>query len=342
MKPNEYYQVVFKKYLAGSGYAPTSIANINHHIALFVRYLNESNLSIVGVKQDGIAAFIELLTTRESVRGMGYSTATVTRIVSTLRIFFRYLYRHEYILTNPMDDFVPVVEGYEKPKEIFTREEMNCFLDSIDITTPDGRRNRAIFELMYSSGLRIAEVVKLDLADIDLNERILLVRQGKGGRDRFVPFSDVSGVFIRRYIESDRRHYLKYAHGEDENALFLGRKGRLKVFMLRTVIFKKILEDAGIEHKNLTPHSIRHSTATHLLEAGADVRYVQELLGHECIETTVKYTHLMIESLKRVYKTYHPRENQYYEEITGEYLEELEKMKQDVIVRRGINKKYRP
>ena len=156
-------------------------------------------------------------------------------------------------------------------KEIFTREEMNRFLDSIDITSPDGRRNRAIFELMYSSGLRIAEVVKLDLADIDLNERILLVRQGKGGRDRFVPFSDVSGAFIRRYIESDRRHYLKYAHGEDENALFLGRKGRLKVFMLRTVIFKKILEDAGIEHKNLTPHSIRHSTATHLLEAGADV-----------------------------------------------------------------------
>ena len=116
MKPNEYYQVLFRKYLTGSGYAPASIANIDHHIALFVRYLNESNLSIVGIKQDGIAAFIELLKTRESVRGRGYSIATVTRIISTLRIFFRFLYRHEYILTNPMDEFVPVVEGYEKPE----------------------------------------------------------------------------------------------------------------------------------------------------------------------------------------------------------------------------------
>jgi site-specific recombinase XerD len=341
VKPFRYYLLLFENYLTGSGYAATSVANIIHHLRLFMEFLEESGKNAVtDINEGDIRDFIASFQRKESKRGTPYSPATVLRVVSSLRHFFRFLYRHDYILANPMEEYETPALDAEARKEIFTREEMARFLDAIDISASNGLRNRAIFELMYSSGLRISEVVKLDLADVDLNERILLVRQGKGGKDRFVPFSEVAAAFIMKNIETDRKRYIKRARSGDENALFLGAQGRMKAYMTRTVIFRKILADSGITRKKLSPHSIRHSCATHLLEAGADVRYVQELLGHECIETTVKYTHLMIESLKRVYKTYHPRENEYFEEIDEEYLEQLEKLKEETIRRREINKRY--
>ena len=341
MRPFRYYLLLFENYLSGSGYAETSVANIIHHLRFFMEVIEKSGKNVVtDISEGDIRDFIAAFQRKESKRGTLYSPATVVRVVSSLRHFFRFLYRHEHILTNPMEEYEMPVLDIEPRKEIFTSGEMAQFLDAIDVSAPLGLRNRAIFELMYSSGLRISEVVKLDLADVDLNERILLVREGKGGRDRFVPFSEVAVAFIMKYVETDRKRYLKHARSGDENALFLGAQGRMKAYMIRTVIFRKILADSGIKRKKLSPHSIRHSCATHLLEAGADVRYVQELLGHECIETTVKYTHLMIESLKRVYKTYHPRENEYFEEIDGEYLEQLEKLKAETIRRREINKRY--
>jgi len=127
--------------------------------------------------------------------------------------------------------------------------------------------------------------------------------------------------------------------GESEKYLFLTVKGRMKSDAIRKV-FKETVEEIGIQRDNLTPHSIRHSTATHLLEAGADVRYVQELLGHEDIQTTVKYTHLMMENLKKAYKSAHPRENQYFEEIDSGYLLQIEKLKEVIIAQRKLNEKY--
>jgi site-specific recombinase XerD len=341
VKSFEYYLLLFENYLKGLGYASSSVGNIQHYLRQFVNFARESGrTSPADVRAADISSFAETLSNTEINRKKNYSPATIVRAISSIRHFFKFLYRNEYIIINPMEEFKLNIKANEKPKEIFTKEEMNRFLDSIDIREPNGLRNRAIFELMYSSGLRISEAVNLDVTDVDLAERILFVKEGKGGKDRFVPFSEVAGLFLKKYIDTERKKFSFH----DEKALFIGKRGRMKIYNIRSVIFKKILEDSGIStsctSKNLTPHSIRHSTATHLLEAGADVRYVQELLGHECIETTVKYTHLMIDNLKHVYKMYHPRENKYFEEIDEEYLRELEKLKAEIIESREINKKY--
>jgi len=359
MKSLEYFLLLFENYLEGLAYAKNSVVNIVHQMKDFAAYARENGKDdVTEIKPEDITAFIAYIRRKITNRGREFSPETVVRIVSSLRHFFRFLYRNDYILANPMGEFTTDIKANQNRKEIFTLNEMGAFLDSIDTGRDNGLRNRAIFELMYSSGLRISEVVKLDMTDVDLNERILLVREGKGGKDRFVPFSEVAAAFIRKYIETDRKRRFRLHNAEsrqnvpspmphrmrentstDEAALFIGIRGRMKTQMIR-IFFRAYREASGITRKGLTPHSIRHSCATHLLEAGADVRYVQELLGHECIETTVKYTHLMIESLKRVYKTYHPRENEYFEEIDEEYLSQIKKLKEEIIKRREINRRY--
>ena len=219
-----------------------------------------------------------------------------------------------------------------KQREIFARDEINAFLDCIPVKD---FLKKAVFELMYSSGLRVSEIVNLNLSDIDLSERTLAVREGKGSKDRFVPFSEVACMFLKRYIDKGRKG-LGY---REDDALFLTEYGRISGSTIRKY-FGEILKRANITRKHLTVHSIRHTCATHLLESGADVRYVQELLGHETIETTVKYTHLMMENLKRAYKSGHPRENEYYEEVDAEYLENIDKLKSEILLRREINRRY--
>lgn len=342
MRSPDFYLLLFENHLHGLGYAKTSIVNITHQMRHFIEYMRDAGKNdVTDIRTEDITAFIAHIRRRITNRGREFSTATVVRMISSLRQFFKFLYRNDHILTNPMEGFTTDLKANRNRKEIFTLEEMAVFLDSIDINGKNGLRDRAIFELMYSSGLRISEVTKLDLSDVDLNERILLVREGKGGKDRFVPFSEVTAAFIVKYIETGRKRCLKYCKGDAsaEGALFIGQGGRMRPGMLR-LSFKEYLQVSGITRKNLTPHSIRHSCATHLLEAGADVRYVQELLGHEHIQTTVQYTHLTMESLKRVYKTYHPRENQYFEEIDDEYLREIEKLRDEIVRRREINRRY--
>ncbi|HPN13389.1 MAG TPA: tyrosine-type recombinase/integrase [Spirochaetota bacterium] len=340
MKPLEYFLLLFENYLEGLAYAKNSIVNITHQLKHFAAFASGKGIDdVTEIRQSHITDFVAHVRTKVTRRGREFSAETVVRMISSLRQFFKFLYRNEYILMNPMEEFTTDIKANRNRKEIFTLDEMTAFLDSIDIGEKNGLRDRAVFELMYSSGLRISEVVKLDLADVDLNERILLVREGKGGKDRYVPFSEVSAAFIMKYIETDRKKHLRFCKGGDESALFIGQGGRMQTQVIR-IYFRKYLEASGVTRKNLSPHSIRHSCATHLLEAGADVRYVQELLGHEYIQTTVKYTHLMIESLKRVYKTYHPRENEYFEEIDEEYLKALDALKREVEKRRETNKKY--
>jgi integrase/recombinase XerC len=216
---------------------------------------------------------------------------------------------------------------------------MDRFLDSIDQRQQRFLLKRAVFELMYSSGLRVSEAVNLNLSDLDFSERVLTVRGGKGGKDRYVPFSGVAALALKRYIDTERRGLAPAARGLSEEPLFLSEYGRLQAVTVRKY-FREILEKAHIKRQRLTVHSIRHSCATHLLEAGADVRYVQELLGHEDIETTVKYTHLMMENLKKAYRSAHPRENEYYDEIDEEYLKDVENLRREIIRSRNKNERY--
>jgi len=340
MKPFEYHAALFEKHLAGIKRSGTTLRHTRHTLLLFARFLRERDKeSVHDVTEADIRDFNEHLLVKTSRYKKPYSAGSVEGMLSKLSGFFAFLYRTDHILADPMEGYIADIRGTILPKDIFTEEEMGSFLDAIEVTLTNGPRNRAIFELLYSSGLRISEAVKLNLTDIDLAARVLIVRLGKGGKDRFVPFSEVASAFLKKYIETERTEITKYATFKDEGALFLTPYGRITYVTIRNV-FRDTLLCAGIEKKRRTVHSIRHSCATHLLEAGADVRYVQELLGHESIETTVRYTHLMMEHLKKAYKSAHPRENRYYEEVDDEYLRRLEKLKGEIVRGREKNARY--
>lgn len=342
MKNFEYYVLLYKKYLRGLGRKDKSIESAVRVLRLFSTYVYERDLCTpVEISEKDITDFIGHLRTVKSGRNnTPYKAHTVQKYLSDLRNFFRYLYRTEVILNNPMKDMPAVVSGPESLKGIFTVEEMEHFLDAIDIKTGLGLRNRAIFELMYSSGIRMREVINLKLSHIDLSERIAAVIEGKGGKDRHVPFSETAALFLKSYIHGKRSNFLKMVSQSHREYVFLSHKGRIKYDAIRNA-FKKTCEEIKVERENLTLHSIRHSCATHLLEAGADVRYVQELLGHENIETTVKYTHLINENVKRAYKSAHPRENQLYDEVDEEYLKNTDLLIKEIIKEKERAARYR-
>ena len=337
MRSNIELALSFKNYLIGCGFKKGTVRQNTHAVSIFLDVVKSKN--IADVKEKDVSEFNKQLVNTETRFKKPYSKSSVRTMLLCINRFFRFLYRYEYILINPMAEYPLMVKGVENKREIFTRDEIDSFLNTITIDNIYKERDRSFFELMYSSALRITEELNLNLTDIDLSQRLLTIRQGKGDKDRILPFSEVALSFLKKYINNGRRQLVKDAGREDKKALFLSRQGRLKGQTIR-VDFIKHLRKSDIKRERLTPHSIRHSTATHLLEAGASVRYVQELLGHEDIQTTVRYTHLMMESLKKAYKSAHPRENKYYEEVTKDYLENLDQLKEEIKRRKAINKRY--
>lgn len=333
MKDISSYILHYTTYLKGLGYAENTIKQHGCSVRAFNEYLETGRHSqdIREVTGEDIYAFVKWAKQKEIKPGRFYTLNTVNQMVCKLRGFFHYLYSNDKLLTNPCEDIQINLKDSTKRKKIFTVEQINNFLDSIEIDTLYGLRDRALFELLYSSGMRVGEASKLELGDIDLRNRQLVIRCAKGGKDRYVPFSEPAARFLQAYVNKARKKLLKSFGRKTSKYLFPANYcERLKEARIRERFMKK-LEELNMKKKGLTVHSIRHSTATHLLEAGANVRYVQELLGHKDIETTVKYTHLKIESLKRIYKSFHPRENQSFQEIDSEYLAHLEQMKQNII-----------
>ena len=206
-------------------------------------------------------------------------TGTINQYLSSVRQFFTWLYKNDLILTSA-SDLIPSVKGTSREKTIFTVVEITLFLDSIE----DNLRDRVFFELLYSSGLRASEALQIKWKDVNLRTRNLRVEQGKGNRDRYVPLSKTVSFFLKSWR---KRSFM----GDDEAYLFPGLYSGHLTYGCMSKRFTKYLLESGIKKEGLTIHSIRHSTATHLLTAGADVRYVSELLGHRSMETTVRYTH---------------------------------------------------
>jgi integrase/recombinase XerD len=244
-----------------------------------------------------------------------YSPRTKERILTAVRLLFRCLYVKELILVNSAQNIMLKKRVRKHLKEKMTREEISEFLESIDENEICGLRDRTLFELMYSSALRITEVKKIKVEDLDMKNRLLFINQGKWYKDRIVPVTEVAVYYVRRYMA---------VTGIEKGWLFKGRSGHIRGEYINN-LFKKRLQKAGMDRKGLSCYSLRHSTATHLLENGADLRYVQELLGHESLQTTVLYTYALFESLKKIYKTYHPRENEYYKEVDNKYRRRLYK-----------------
>ena len=224
------------------------------------------------------------------------------RIISGLRSFFDYLIFEDYRKTNPTDLIEAPKIGLKLP-DTLSEDEINQLISAIDLSHPQGERNRTILETMYSCGLRVSELITLKISDLFFDEGFIRVI-GKGNKQRFVPIHDNAQKYILLYINAIRKQITTQKGFED--TVFLNRRGK---GLTRQMIFI-ILKDLSIKielTKKISPHTLRHSFATHLLKNGADLRAIQQMLGHESITTTEVYVHLDKSYLKEVVETYHPR-----------------------------------
>ncbi len=230
------------------------------------------------------------------------SPASQSRLISGLRLFFKYLILENIIQNNPAD-LIESPKISRKLPEVLHLKEIDQLIGAIDLSKPEGERNRAIIETLYGCGLRVSELVHLKLSDLFFEEGFVKVT-GKGDKQRFVPISDYTQKYIQIYINHVRIH--QKIHPQHSDILFLNRRGKQLTRVMIFHIVKKAAQAAGVT-KNISPHSFRHSFATHLLENGADLRSIQLLLGHESITTTEIYLHLDRSKLHEIVEKYHPR-----------------------------------
>jgi site-specific recombinase XerD len=268
-------------------------------------------------KKDLVSFHTWLGAQRSKRTGEELAPSTINHRFHVVRMLFSSLYRAGMIAENPAHGLkLKVPEHRYWKRRPLSREEITKFLETIDIESETGFRDRVLFELLYSSGLRVGEAATLKVKDLDFERRLMIVR-GKFDRDRMVPISEVAHDFLV--------HFLGERIEDGEAWVFPGYGGHLT----RSYIserFRELLRRFDMDRKDISTHSIRHSTATHLLENGASVRHVQELLGHLSVESTVRYTHVMTDSLAKVYRKHHPRERELFEEVDDAYLKRLERI----------------
>jgi integrase/recombinase XerD len=269
-----------------------------HDVHKFAQYLDFANLNLPPNKIE-LQHFQSFL---KWINGLGMTARTQARVISGLKGFYKYL-----LLENVTD--VDPTEMLESPKigrklpSTLSVEEIDTLIGGIDLSKPEGERNKAILETLYGCGLRVSELVNIRISNLFFNDGFLRVT-GKGDKERLVPLGSIARKHILIYMENDRSH-LDIRKGY-EDILFLNRRGaRLSRVMIFTII-KKLAFKTGLK-KTISPHTFRHSFATHLVEGGADLRAVQEMLGHESITTTEIYTHLDREYLRSTIIQFHPR-----------------------------------
>jgi integrase/recombinase XerD len=253
-------------------------------------------LSPTQISQKEIRLFIKWITE------LGLSATSQARILSGLKAFFEFLVIEKEIKEDPME-FIEAPRIGRKLPDVLSIEEMENILSSIDMSRKDGHRNRALLELLYSCGLRVSELVEAKISQVYFDEGFIRVI-GKGNKERLVPVGDVALNFLTHYIKGDRVH-LNIQPGH-EDYIFLNLRGKRLTRMTVFNVIKEHVVKCGIQ-KSISPHTFRHSFATHLVEAGADLRAVQEMLGHASITTTEIYTHLDRHRLKEEILSFHPR-----------------------------------
>jgi integrase/recombinase XerD len=233
---------------------------------------------------------------------LGLSTYSQSRMLSGIKSFFAFLEYEEIITENPALLIDSPKLGRKLP-EILSVDEIDKILDAIDHSKPEGQRNRAMLEVLYSSGLRVSELINLKLNNIYFDIGFLRIL-GKGNKERLVPIGKSAMKYLQIYINDVRTHIEKQQG--HENFVFLNRRGKSLTRVMIFTVIKNLALKANIK-KKVSPHTFRHSFATHLVEGGADLRAVQEMLGHESITTTEIYTHLDREYLRQIIQDFHPR-----------------------------------
>ena len=237
------------------------------------------------------------------IHGLGMGPRSQARILSGIKAFFKFLLVEDLIDVDPAE----LVEGPKlarKIPDVLSYEEIQSIMEVVDLSEPQGTRNRAILETLYACGLRVSELINLKLNNMHLEAGFLKVH-GKNNKERLVPIGGAAIKHIKLYLDHVRRLQKNIKSGE-ENIVFLNRRGKRLTRVMIFTIVKKMVKKAGIQ-KTISPHTFRHSFATHLVEGGANLRAVQDMLGHESITTTEIYTHLDRDFLRQTLMQFHPR-----------------------------------
>lgn len=274
-----------------------TINSYQNDIKNFLSFCNTSNITdLNNIKASDIAKYFE------QQRLQGKDSSTSARYMSSIKGFFGYLQDNNYIEINPTDKLLSVKKSRKLPA-VLSFEEIEKILGAPNINDLASLRDKAILELFYSSGLRVSELINLKINDLFFNDEVIRVL-GKGSKERIVPVGTSAVKWINEYLIKARPSFEKKS--KSHHYVFLNKRGSKLSRMWIWKIVNKYAEDAGIK-KEIHPHTFRHSFATHLLEGGADLRAVQEMLGHADISTTQIYTHVNREYIKQVHKEHHPR-----------------------------------
>ncbi len=280
------------------GASQNTISSYTNDFSIFEKFLNEKfNGELENLEKMHIRAFVAEL------YKMNYSPSSIMRIFSAVRGLFKYLLREELIKKDPVKGIVLPKVKKSLPKPL-TLEEVERLLSSTNTSTLLGLRDSAMLELMYASGLRVSELLSLSAEDVNLTYGYVRVK-GKGKKERLVPMGEVAMERVKEYIESCRGKLL--GKKKESEYLFLNRRGERMTRQRFWGIIKEYAKKCGIPLEKISPHVIRHSFATHLLERGADIVSVQNLLGHSSLTTTQIYTLVNRERLKKIYEEHHPR-----------------------------------
>ncbi|WP_405201608.1 site-specific tyrosine recombinase XerD [Dokdonia sp. LLG6352-1] len=274
-----------------------TIDNYARDLKKLTRYLEQLDKPIdpLQITREDLQEFIYTIAKEVQARSQA-------RVISGLKGFFNYLVFEDYRTDNPIELIESPKIGRKLP-DTLSEEEIDALIDAIDLGKPQGERNRAMLETLYSCGLRVTELISLKLSDLYFEEGFINV-VGKGDKQRFVPISEHTQKYINIYRNELRNHI--DVKPEHVDVLFLNRRGRQLTRAMIFTIIKDLAVKAGIK-KNISPHTFRHSFATHLLQNGADLRSIQQMLGHESITTTEIYMHVDRNDLAREMAKFHPR-----------------------------------
>lgn len=276
-------------------YSDLTINGYDYEITKFLDYLNDNHLDYKKINIDMIRNYLKYL---DSLK---YKKNSISKNLSSLRSYYKFLTEEKVVLNNPFKNISNPKKDKKLP-DFLNYEEINKLFDSADTKTPLGLRNRCILELLYDTGIRVSELVNLKINDIEFDKKIINIL-GKGKKERIVYYGDYLQEVLEKYINDSRKYLLNNKLSE---YLILNNNGSKITTRGVEYIIDKMVNEAAIKHK-ISPHVLRHTFATHMLNGGADIKSIQQLLGHESLSTTGIYTHITNDVLRQEYLKNHPR-----------------------------------
>ncbi len=292
------YLALFMEYLQVElGLSENTLLSYQRDLRIFCKALSISEDRLAEVQRGQIIGYITKL------KMQGRSAATIARKLAAIKAFYRFMTTENYLCADPAEAVEAGTRGIHLPK-VLTEAEVRALLEAPDLSSAEGLRDRTMLEMLYATGMRVSELVNVKTGSVNLPMRYVIAF-GKGSKERIVPLGSIAAQFLQKYMEEARSKFLM-ENQTDPGTLFLGLGGKGLTRQRVWEFIKQYARQAGLSQR-ISPHMLRHSFATHLLDNGADLRSVQEMLGHADISTTQIYTHLTNKRLRSVYEKAHPR-----------------------------------